>query len=123
MTPVTYASGGGVSDWQRQTDPVEEDAMKALALFVVTVTVSICIMAFVCRPVRAAEPAPAAMTMDMGEAGAQPSRAAAASGAGQASFEALKKLFGRWEALLGDNKTIVDTFQPFAFGAAILAEE
>jgi hypothetical protein len=43
---------------------------------------------------------------------------------GQASFEALKKLIGgRWEAPMGGGKTIVDTFQPFAFGSAILAEE
>jgi hypothetical protein len=41
----------------------------------------------------------------------------------QIAFENLKKLVGRWEAPLGKNKTIVDTFQPFAFGSAILAEE
>ena len=41
----------------------------------------------------------------------------------QASFDRLKTLFGRWEAPLGSGKTIVDTFQPFAFGSAILAEE
>lgn len=50
-------------------------------------------------------------------AAAQPSPAA------QASFDELKKLFGKWEAPLGNGKTIVDTFQPFAFGSAILAEE
>ena len=42
---------------------------------------------------------------------------------GQASFDRLKTLFGQWEAPLGNGKTIVDTFQPFAFGSAILAEE
>lgn len=43
---------------------------------------------------------------------------------GQASFEALKKLIGgRWEAPMGGGRRIVDTFQPFAFGSAILAEE
>jgi hypothetical protein len=41
----------------------------------------------------------------------------------QVALDNLKKLVGRWEAPLGNNKTIVDTFQPFAFGSAILAEE
>jgi hypothetical protein len=41
----------------------------------------------------------------------------------QAAFENLKKLMGRWEAPLGHDKTIIDTFQPFAFGSAILGEE
>jgi hypothetical protein len=41
----------------------------------------------------------------------------------QVAFENLKKLVGRWEAPLGNNKVIVDTFQPFAFGTAILGEE
>lgn len=69
-----------------------------------------------------------AMAMDMGQGqvpqvqapqvpAAQPATAA------QASFETLKKLFGKWEAPLGQGKTIVDTFQPFALGTAILAEE
>jgi hypothetical protein len=52
-------------------------------------------------------------------AGAQ---AGAQSGA-QAQFAQLGKLVGKWEAPLSDGKTIVDTFQPFAFGTAILAEE
>jgi len=41
----------------------------------------------------------------------------------QAQFAQLGKLVGKWEAPLPDGKTIVDTFQPFAFGTAILAEE
>jgi hypothetical protein len=44
------------------------------------------------------------------------------SGSGLA-FDNLKKLVGRWEAPLGNNKTIVDTFQTFAFDTAILGEE
>jgi hypothetical protein len=65
-----------------------------------------------------------AMTMDMGQMqAAATSQAVQSAPAAQASFEALKGLFGRWEAPLGDGKTIVDTFQPFAFGTAILAEE
>jgi len=43
--------------------------------------------------------------------------------AGQAAFETLKRLIGKWEAPLSGNTTIVDVFQPFAFGTAILAEE
>jgi len=41
----------------------------------------------------------------------------------EAQFAQLGKLVGKWEAPLPDGKTIVDTFQPFAFGTAILAEE
>jgi hypothetical protein len=41
----------------------------------------------------------------------------------EAQFAQLGKLVGKWEAPLADGKTIVDTFQPFAFGTAILAEE
>jgi len=41
----------------------------------------------------------------------------------QAAFENLKKLEGTWAAPLGHDKTIIDTFHPFAFGSAILAEE
>jgi hypothetical protein len=57
-----------------------------------------------------------AMAMDVGQTQAPPQPA-------QASFETLTKLYGKWEAPLGDGKTIVDTFQPFAMGSAILAEE
>jgi hypothetical protein len=39
------------------------------------------------------------------------------------AFDNLKKLAGRWEAPMGNNETIVDTFQPFALGTAILGEE
>lgn len=54
---------------------------------------------------------------------AQAPQAAQPASPAQASFEELKKLFGRWEAPLGNGKTIVDTFQPFAMGSAILGEE
>jgi hypothetical protein len=50
-------------------------------------------------------------------------RAADTSGSGQLAFEGIKQLVGRWEAPLSNGKTIVDTFQPFALGTAILAEE
>jgi len=61
------------------------------------------------------------MPMDMGGNAAQ--KAQTPKTTDQIAFENLKKLVGRWEAPLGKNKTIVDTFQPFAFGSAILAEE
>jgi hypothetical protein len=50
------------------------------------------------------------------------STAAESASAGQVAFNGLKQLFGKWEAPMG-SKTLVDTFQPFAFGTAILAEE
>jgi len=59
--------------------------------------------------------------MDMG--GEAVKKADAPATPDQVAFDNLKKLVGRWEAPLGNNKTIVDTFQPFAFGTAILAEE
>src|SRR5690242_16730927 len=92
-----------------------------------------------CPPVRAAEPGgtpntgPSTVAANGVPAttGSGPSTATAGTqaapagtqGPGQAAFEALKQLFGKWEAPLSGNKTIVDTFQPFAFGNAILAEE
>lgn len=78
------------------------------------------------------------MSMEMGEMGSAPAatpaaaqavqvsqapQAAPPASAAQASFDELKTLFGRWEAPMGKGKTIVDTFQPFAMGSAILAEE
>jgi hypothetical protein len=78
-----------------------------------------------------AAPAPAqapSMAMDMGQgspsspaAGHAPQSAAVA--AAQAKFDTLTKLIGKWSAPMGNGKTIVDTFQPFALGTAILAEE
>jgi hypothetical protein len=47
----------------------------------------------------------------------------AAPQSGQAAFEAIKKLAGRWEAPVSGNGPMVDTFRPFAFGTAVLAEE
>jgi hypothetical protein len=70
----------------------------------------------------------AAMAMDMGDSSSAamsvPTTGATAGVTGaQAAFAALGKLVGKWEAPLSGGKTIVDTFQPFAFGTAILAEE
>ena len=55
--------------------------------------------------------------------GASAALGAQAPQSGEIAFAAIKRLVGKWEAPMGDNKTIVDTFQPFAFGSAILAEE
>ncbi len=68
-------------------------------------------------PVQAEQMPGHAMPMDTNATGAPP------AGDVQAAFARLKQLYGKWEAPLSGNKTIVDTFQPFAFGTAILAEE
>jgi hypothetical protein len=84
-----------------------------------------------CPPVRA-EQAPAgtaalpAHAMDMGDGSPNNPTTSdtARSKEAQAKLEAIKKLVGgKWEAPMSDGKTIVDTFQPFALGTAILAEE
>jgi hypothetical protein len=114
-------------------------AMKAWTLFNATWVLSgVLIGTEGCPPVRAEEMTGHSMPMEMGDAAASSTTTAAASGAtvvgatgnqasspadGQAAFATLKQLFGKWEAPLSGNKTIVDTFQPFAFGTAILAEE
>ncbi len=70
--------------------------------------------------------APPTHTMDMGDDSPKNSAApdTARSKDAQAKLEAIKKLVGgKWEAPMGGGKTIVDTFQPFALGTAILAEE
>jgi hypothetical protein len=72
-------------------------------------------------PPQAGEVVSGSMPMEMGSADATKNAPPATTD--QVAFENLKKLMGRWEAPLGNNKTIVDTFQPFAFGTAILAEE
>lgn len=46
-----------------------------------------------------------------------------AVGGGQAMFQTIQKLTGRWQARLPNNKWIVDTFQPFGAGAYMLHEE
>jgi hypothetical protein len=43
---------------------------------------------------------------------------------GEAMLQTIRKLVGgRWEAKLPDNRTIVDTFQPFNSGTYVLGEE
>src|SRR4051794_2413940 len=84
-----------------------------------------------CPPVQAEQGTHGSMPMDMGTSGppGEPASSGAAGATavtqqGQVAFQALQQLIGsKWEAPLGGNKTIVDTFQPFAFGTAILAEE
>lgn len=73
----------------------------------------------------------AAQAMDMGpDSSSNPTSAeashapqSAATAAAKAKFDTLTKLIGKWAAPMGNGKTIVDTFQPFALGTAILAEE
>src|SRR6185312_3591333 len=56
-------------------------------------------------PVAKAAEAPAATPMSMGS----DTRAAQPTGAGEAMFRSLQKLVGRWQAMLPNNKPIVDT--------------
>jgi hypothetical protein len=71
-------------------------------------------------PLRAGEAVSASMPMDMGS---DVKKADTPATPGQVAFDNLKKLAGRWEAPMANNKTLVDTFQPFALGTAILGEE
>lgn len=95
--------------------------MKRWAFFLALLGFASGIVSLGARPVHAGEAASGPMMMDMTDAGSRTGNGATSPG--QASFEALKSLFGKWEAPLGGGKTIVDTFQPFALGTAILAEE
>jgi hypothetical protein len=108
--------------------------MKAWTLFSATWVLSGALIGLEgCPPVQAEQKPGHSMPMDMGGTDTSATTIAAASSTGgdrvqpapdgQAAFAELKQLFGRWEAPLSGNKTIVDTFQPFAFGTAILAEE
>lgn len=58
--------------------------------------------------------------MPMGTGSGAP---AAPAGGGEAAFQTLQKLVGRWQAMLPNNKPIVDTFQTFGGGAYVLHEE
>ena len=102
--------------------------------FTALVTYSLCLISLEgSAPALAQQPtAPAAaqaMDMDMGQGSSSSPTAAvhapqsAATAAAQAKFATLTKLIGKWAAPMGNGKTIVDTFQPFALGTAILAEE
>jgi hypothetical protein len=91
-----------------------------------------CAPALAKQPTAPAAPAAApAMDMDMGQGSPSNPTAAdaghapqsAATAAAQAKFDTLTKLIGKWAAPMGNGKTIVDTFQPFALGTAVLAEE
>jgi hypothetical protein len=103
--------------------------MKRWNVFTTSAVLSIALLGMEgCPPVQAQQADSGAMPMDMNHGGASSQAAPAVGGAqtptpGQVSFAALKQLIGKWEAPMGGGKTIVDTFQPFAFGSAILAEE
>jgi hypothetical protein len=49
--------------------------------------------------------------------------AAQPTGGGEAMFQNLEKLVGTWQAMLPNNKPIVDTFQTFGAGNYVLHEE
>jgi hypothetical protein len=97
--------------------------MKIWTSFTVVATLSMTAFGLEgCPPVRAEQVA-AAHDMNMDPSSTASGPQAGPVTAGQAAFATLKQLIGKWEAPLRGNKTIVDTFQPFAFGNAILAEE
>jgi len=88
------------------TSLLEEYPMRFWNRFTIAAVVAITLLGTeACRPVKAGE---------LADKTAQP---------GQVAFEAIKRLVGKWQAPMAGNKTMVDTFQPFAFGSAILAEE
>jgi hypothetical protein len=108
--------------------------MNTWTSFTALVTYSLCLLSLEgSAPALAQQPtAPAAaqaMDMDMGQGSSSGPTAAvhaplsADAAAAQAKFDTLTKLIGKWAAPMGKGKTIVDTFQPFALGTAILAEE
>jgi hypothetical protein len=72
-------------------------------------------------PAASAADAQAGMAMDTGSTSAAPS--AQPGGGGEAMFQTVQKLVGRWQARLPNGKMIVDTFQPFGAGAYMLHEE
>jgi hypothetical protein len=74
-------------------------------------------------PLPAGQSRSASMPLDMDMDSDGIRKADAPATPASVAFDNLKKLTGRWEAPLSNNKTIVDTFQPFALGTAILGEE
>jgi hypothetical protein len=105
--------------------------MRVWALLTTTMLSTAALTTGGCPPARAEQPASHAISADHAPAANaramdRPMRTGAGrtqAGAGQAAFEAIKRLVGKWETPMGNNKTIGDTFQLFAFGAAMLAEE
>jgi hypothetical protein len=139
MTPSTYDACTRPCRLAAVNTLLGATNMRAWTLLTTTMLSTVALTTGGCPPVRAEQPASlaastnhaptaeagtTAMPMDMGAGGTsdQTSRPGQA-GAGQAAFELIKQLVGKWEAPMGNNKTIVDVFQLFAFGAAILAEE
>jgi hypothetical protein len=91
--------------------------MKVWTLFNATAVLSLTLIGVEgCPPLQAEQATHGSMPMGPGNGMTAPQER-------NAAFETLKGLVGKWAAPLPDNKTIVDTFRPFAFGTAILAEE
>lgn len=90
-------------------------------------TSTLAITAMACLALTGAEAADGQTAMQMAMAGTNGTPAAAPSAAaltgGEAMFQTIHKLVGRWVAQLPNGKPIVDTFQTFASGTYVLHEE
>jgi hypothetical protein len=106
--------------------PTEETVMRSpLLVAAILLTLTACTASTASEeakpPLQAGQVASDSMPMEMGSDAVR--KADTPATPDQVAFDNLKKLVGRWEAPLGHNKTIVDTFQAFAFGTAVLGEE
>src|SRR5690348_8656063 len=103
MTPATYGCGGAqptLVTSRFNTHTFWREAMKALMM---GLAIGVLAMTQAVQSIEAPKSAPQAAAAEVPAVPVTPA---------QASFDRLKTLFGRWEAPLGNGKTIVDTFQP-----------
>lgn len=89
---------------------------------ILAVTATACLAGLAGHQAQAADTANGNDAMQM-DAGASTARSTQVVGGGEAMFMTIQRLVGRWEALLPNKKTIVDTFQPFDDGNYMLHEE
>jgi hypothetical protein len=131
MTRVTSVRSVERTNYRHRIAPTKETAMRnPLPLAGMLLTLTACTATTASEeaksPLRAGQVVSGSMPMDsmpMEMSGEAAKKADTPATPDQRAFENLKKLVGRWEAPLAHDKTIVDTFQPFALGTAILGEE
>src|ERR1700730_5123823 len=126
MTADTSLRSVERTNYRHRFYPPEETAMRnALPVAAILLTLTACTASTASEeakpPLQPGLVVSGSMPMDM--SGDAVKKADPPATTDSRAFDNLKKLVGRWEAPLGNNKTIVDTFQTFAFGTAILAEE